>query len=96
MLLVDSAQVTANILDFTVVLTCKFDVELVLWLQNLDVKRTIWSKVFHCPGSENGLMVLRLEMHGRKAMQTHVVLMVVKSCNISQYSQQINLFLVQL
>lgn len=37
--------------------------ELVLWLENLDVERAIWSKVFHCPGSEDGLMVLRkLEM----------------------------------
>lgn len=39
--------------------TCKFDVELVLWLENLDVEGAIWSKVFHCPGSEDGLMILR-------------------------------------
>lgn len=46
-------------------LTCKFDVELVFWLENLDVKGAIWSKVFHCPGSEDGLMILRkLEMGG--------------------------------
>lgn len=43
--------------------TCKLDVELVLWLENLDVQGAIWSKVFHCPGSEDGLMILRkLEM----------------------------------
>lgn len=39
--------------------TCKFDVELVLGLENLDVEGAIRSKVFHCPGSEDGLMILR-------------------------------------
>lgn len=39
--------------------------ELVLWLENLDVKGAVWSEVFHCPGSEDGLMILRkLEMEG--------------------------------
>lgn len=39
--------------------TCKFDMELVLWLENLDVQGAIWSEVFHRPGSEDGLMILR-------------------------------------
>lgn len=38
--------------------TCKLDVELVLWLENLDVQRAVWSEVFDSPGSEDGLMIL--------------------------------------
>lgn len=33
--------------------------EFVLRLEDLDVQGAIWSKVFHGPGSEDGLMILR-------------------------------------
>lgn len=39
--------------------TCKFDMELVLWLENLDVKGAVWSEVFHRPCSKDGLVILR-------------------------------------
>lgn len=33
--------------------------ELVLRLENLDVKGAVWSEVFHRPCSEDGLVILR-------------------------------------
>lgn len=33
--------------------------ELILWLENLDIKGAVWCKVFHCPGSKDGLVILR-------------------------------------
>lgn len=49
--------VTAHIIYVT--LTCKFNMELILWLENLDIKGAVWCKVFHCPGSKDGLVILR-------------------------------------
>lgn len=39
-------------------LTCKFDMELILRLEYLHIKGTVWSKVLHRPGSQDGLMIL--------------------------------------
>lgn len=39
-------------------ITCKFDVELVLRLEDLDVQGAVWSEVFHRPGPQDGLVVL--------------------------------------
>lgn len=33
--------------------------ELIFRFEYLDVKGTVWSEVLHCPGSQDGLMVLR-------------------------------------
>ena len=33
--------------------------ELVFGFEYLDIKRTVWCKVLHCPSSQDGLMVLR-------------------------------------
>lgn len=40
-------------------LTCKFNMELILRFEYLDIKGTIWSEVLHCPGPQDGLMVLK-------------------------------------
>lgn len=39
-------------------LTCKFNMELIFRFEYLDVERAVGSKVFHCPGSQDCLMVL--------------------------------------
>lgn len=39
-------------------LTCKFDMELIFRFEYLNIKGAVWGKVLHCPGSQDGLMVL--------------------------------------
>lgn len=44
-------------------LTRKLDMELIFWFEYLDVKRAVWSEILHCPGSQDGLMVLTGSRH---------------------------------
>lgn len=40
-------------------LTCKFDMELIFRFEDLNIEGAVWGKVLHCPGSQDGLMVLK-------------------------------------
>lgn len=40
------------------VLACKFNMEFIFRFEDLDIKRTVWSKVFCSPGSQNSLVIL--------------------------------------
>lgn len=58
-------------------ITCKFDVELVLRLEDLNVEGAVWSKVFDSPGPQDSLVVLwrgemRWEVHrnGKKWLKS--------------------------
>lgn len=56
------SEIALSIADYLIsrsLPTCKFDVEFILGLQNLDVEGAVWSKVFHSPCSEDGLVILR-------------------------------------
>lgn len=41
------------------VLACKFNMEFIFRFEDLDIKRTVWSKVFCSPGSQNSLVILQ-------------------------------------
>lgn len=52
-------------------LTSKLDVKLVLWLQDLHIERAVWGKIFHGPGSQDGLVVLTKEESMRYLLGAH-------------------------
>ena len=39
-------------------LTCKLNMKFIFWFENLDVERTVWSKVLCCPSPQNSLVIL--------------------------------------
>lgn len=55
------------------VFTCKFHMEFILWLQNLDVNGALWSEILHSPSSQNCLMVLRGKQDNRDTSEVHLL-----------------------